>query len=58
MVNAKSGQGDYARLTSVLAIAYNNIGVEEEHLRNMGEAVGWYRKAINFIEKFGNDAQK
>mmetsp|Transcript_10079 Transcript_10079/g.8874 ORF Transcript_10079/g.8874 Transcript_10079/m.8874 type:complete len:158 (+) Transcript_10079:471-944(+) len=37
--------------TSVLAIAYHNMGVEQEFLRSYHAAILSYKKAVNFAEK-------
>ena len=46
VVNAKIDQVDYSHNISVLAIAYHNIWIEEEYLKNIVSAVGWYKKSI------------
>jgi hypothetical protein len=37
--------------TAVLAIAYHNMGVEQEFLRSYPAAILSYKKAVNFAEK-------
>ncbi len=37
--------------TAVLAIAYHNMGVEQEFLRSYPAAILSYKKAVNFSEK-------
>ena len=37
--------------TAVLAIAYHNMGVEQEFLRSFPAAILSYKKAVNFAEK-------
>ena len=54
LVNAKLEQLDFSHNISVLAISYHNIGIEHEYLKNIPEAMEWYRKSIDFLEKFGN----
>ncbi len=42
--------------TAVLAIAYHNMGVEQEFLRSYPAAILSYKKAVNFAEKhLGSD---
>ena len=41
---------DFNEEVGVLAVAYHNLGVEEEYLRHYEEALAWYRKAIKFLE--------
>jgi hypothetical protein len=36
---------------AVLAIAYHNMGVEQEFLRSYPAAILSYKKAVNFAEK-------
>lgn len=49
----KSGKGKDPNKdrTSVLAIAYHNMGVEQEFLRSYHAAILSYKKAVNFAEK-------
>lgn len=50
-------QGKYATQdsnkdrTAVLAIAYHNMGVEQEFLKSYPAAILSYKKAVNFAEK-------
>jgi hypothetical protein len=50
-------QGKYATpdsnkdRTAVLAIAYHNMGVEQEFLKSYPAAILSYKKAVNFAEK-------
>ena len=37
--------------TAVLAIAYHNMGVEQEFLKSYPAAILSYKKAVNFAEK-------
>jgi hypothetical protein len=37
--------------TAVLAIAYHNMGVEQEFLKSFPAAILSYKKAVNFAEK-------
>lgn len=37
--------------TAVLAIAYHNMGVEQEFLRSFPAAILSYKKAVNFAEQ-------
>ena len=47
----KSGKDPNKDRTSVLAIAYHNMGVEQEFLRSYHAAILSYKKAVNFAEK-------
>jgi tetratricopeptide (TPR) repeat protein len=47
----KSGKDQNKDRTSVLAIAYHNMGVEQEFLRSYHAAILSYKKAVNFAEK-------
>lgn len=38
---------------SVLAVAYHNVGVEQEHLKRRKEAVEWYSRAVKLLESHG-----
>lgn len=53
LLNLKLSQPDqdYQQEVAVLAVAYHNLGVEEEYLRHYEVALAWYRKAIKFLEK-------
>ena len=46
---------DYYSEITVLAVAYHNLAVEEEHLKHYESALSWYRKAIRFLEKNSSD---
>ena len=46
-----SGDGGSKDRTAVLAIAYHNMGVEQEFLRSYPAAILSYKKAVNFAEK-------
>lgn len=35
-----------------LAIAYHNMGSEEEHLNNLKNAVGWYEKSFLVMDEY------
>lgn len=45
------GDGNSKDRTAVLAIAYHNMGVEQEFLRSYPAAILSYKKAVNFAEK-------
>lgn len=45
------GDGNNKDRTAVLAIAYHNMGVEQEFLRSYPAAILSYKKAVNFAEK-------
>lgn len=47
----KGGKDPNKDRTSVLAIAYHNMGVEQEFLRSYHAAILSYKKAVNFAEK-------
>jgi len=47
----KSNKDPNKDRTSVLAIAYHNMGVEQEFLRSYHAAILSYKKAVNFAEK-------
>lgn len=49
--NRKGGKDPNKDRTSVLAIAYHNMGVEQEFLRSYHAAILSYKKAVNFAEK-------
>lgn len=49
-------QDDFIQEVSVLAVAYHNLGVEEEYLKNYEIALSWYRKAVKFLEKHANSS--
>ncbi len=36
-----------------LAIAYHNLGAEEEHLKNFNNALSWYEKAYLVFDEHG-----
>lgn len=46
-----TGQESSKDRTAVLAIAYHNMGVEQEFLRSYPAAILSYKKAVNFAEK-------
>ena len=39
---------------SVLAVAYHNLAVEEEYMKNYEVSLSWYYKALRFLEKHAN----
>jgi hypothetical protein len=45
------GDANQKDRTAVLAIAYHNMGVEQEFLRSYPAAILSYKKAVNFAEK-------
>ena len=47
---------DYHQEVAVLAVAYHNLGVEEEYLKNYEIALSWYRKAIKFLDKHASSS--
>jgi len=47
---APAGTGNKDKV-AVLAIAYHNMGVEQEFLRSYPAAILSYKKAVNFAEK-------
>lgn len=50
--NGKFGTPDNNKdRTAVLAIAYHNMGVEQEFLKSYPAAILSYKKAVNFAEK-------
>lgn len=48
---AEEGAGQNKDRTAVLAIAYHNMGVEQEFLKSYPAAILSYKKAVNFAEK-------
>jgi hypothetical protein len=42
----------------VLAIAYHNMGIENEYLGIFRAAIDWYRRAHMFLEKHGRGQHK
>ena len=46
-----SGTENSKDRTAVLAIAYHNMGVEQEFLRSYPAAILSYKKAVNFAER-------
>lgn len=44
--------------TTVLAIAYHNMGIEEEFLGNLDKALNWYEKSVSVLidNQIPNDA--
>jgi Tetratricopeptide repeat. len=42
----------------MLAIAYHNMGVEEEHMKNLDDALHWYEKAYQTLEEHGSVDEK
>ncbi len=42
----------------MLAIAYHNMGVEEEHMKNLDDALHWYEKACQTLEQHGSIEDK
>jgi tetratricopeptide (TPR) repeat protein len=48
---SSKGKDQNTDRTSVLAIAYHNMGVEQEFLRSYHAAILSYKKAVNFAEK-------
>lgn len=48
---ANSGKDHNKDKVAVLAIAYHNMGVEQEFLRSYPAAILSYKKAVNFAEK-------
>jgi hypothetical protein len=49
--NTSVGDVNSKDKTAVLAIAYHNMGVEQEFLRSYPAAILSYKKAVNFAEK-------
>jgi hypothetical protein len=48
----KKGEKDQSKdKVAVLAIAYHNMGVEQEFLKSYPAAILSYKKAVNFAEK-------
>jgi len=59
LVNASlKGKNDAPHRVTVLAVAYHNAGVEEEHLSHKEAALSWYEKALKFIETHGTEKHK
>lgn len=59
LVNASlKGKNDAPHRVTVLAVAYHNAGVEEEHLSHKEAALNWYEKALKFIETHGTEKHK
>jgi tetratricopeptide (TPR) repeat protein len=55
LVNLKlNGEMETTQKVTLLAVAYHNLAVEEEHLRNFDAALEWYDKAVNFMETHGS----
>jgi len=46
-------KADRGEKVSVLAVAYHNVGVEQEHLKRRKEAVEWYSRAVKLLEGHG-----
>ena len=43
---------------SSLGVAYHNVGIEEEKLKNYEGAIAWFRKAVQFMEKHAKGQQR
>jgi tetratricopeptide (TPR) repeat protein len=57
LVNLKlNGGTETTQKVTLLAVAYHNLAVEEEHLRNFDAALEWYNKAVNFMETHGSQS--
>jgi tetratricopeptide (TPR) repeat protein len=54
IITMKLGSCNKARKVKLLAVAYHNLGVEEEFLKNYESALDWYRKAVHFLERNGS----
>lgn len=53
-----SPEHDFKEEVAVLAVAYHNLGVEEEYLKHYEEALAWYHKAIYFLQKHSHSAHE
>jgi len=57
LVNLKlAGETETSQKVTMLAVAYHNLAVEEEHLKNYDSALEWYNKAVSFMEAHGNQS--
>jgi tetratricopeptide (TPR) repeat protein len=55
LVNLKMvGEAGSTQKVTLLAVAYHNLAVEEEHLKNYDSALEWYHKAVTFMETHGD----
>lgn len=42
---------DYSKKVTMVAIAYHNLAVEEEHCGNVSDAIDAYQKAYEMLER-------
>jgi tetratricopeptide (TPR) repeat protein len=57
LVNLKLvGETGSTQKVTLLAVAYHNLAVEEEHLKNYDSALEWYNKAVTFMETHGDQS--
>ena len=52
-MNLKLEHGDYFSNIGVLALAYRNVGIQLGYQGKHKEAMKWYQRAHDFLEKHG-----
>ena len=53
-MNLKLDHADYVGNITVLAVAYHNVGIENEYIGHYKVALDWYKRAHFFLEKHGH----
>ncbi|CAG9314911.1 unnamed protein product [Blepharisma stoltei] len=56
-LNSPKSSEEYRQKITTLGVAYHNLGVEEEFLKNFESSIEWYKKSIVFMKNYSDSSQ-